>query len=237
MSAVILGFFAGTLSVLSPCVLPVLPIVVASALQRHAHGPLAVAAGFVLSSAGTGLAFAAVGFSGGVDRDVVRTVAAVVMAVAGVALLVPGVRDGFAHVVAPLASGADALTARLPSGLLGQAALGVLLGVVWTPCTGPALAAAVTLAARTENIVRATAVMLAFGAGAVLPVLLVAYGSRRALVARGLALAKVAAIAQPALGVVLLAIGVLTWTGADWLVETWILDHMPAWMLDLATRL
>jgi cytochrome c biogenesis protein CcdA len=237
VSAVILGFFAGTLSVLSPCVLPVLPIVVASALQRHAHGPLAVAAGFVVASTGTGLAFAALGFSGGVDRDVVRTAAAVVMAVAGVALLVPRVQEGFTRVVAPLASGAGALTTRLPSGLLGQAALGVLLGVVWTPCTGPALAAAVTLAARTESIARAAAVMLAFGAGAMLPVLLVAYGSRRTFIARGHQLAKVAAIARPVFGVVLLAIGVLTWTGADRVVETWMLDHMPAWMLDLATRL
>jgi cytochrome c biogenesis protein CcdA len=237
MTAVILGFFAGTLSVLSPCVLPVLPIVVASALQRHAHGPLAVATGFILSSTGTGLTFAAVGFSGAVDRDVARTVAATVMVGVGVALLVSRVRDGLARIVAPLASGAGALTTRLPSGVLGQAALGALLGVVWTPCTGPALAAAVTLAARSENIARATAVMLAFGAGAAVPVLLVAYGSRRTLAGHGRALVRVAAIAQPALGVVLLAIGALTATGVDRALETWMLDHMPAWMVDLATRL
>ncbi len=51
MGAVVLSFAAGALSVLSPCVLPLLPIVVASALQHHRHGPLALAAGLVLTSA------------------------------------------------------------------------------------------------------------------------------------------------------------------------------------------
>jgi thiol:disulfide interchange protein len=66
MTAIVVGFFAGTLSALSPCVLPMIPIVVASAFQRHVHGPLAVAGGFVLASTATGLAFASLGFH--VDR-------------------------------------------------------------------------------------------------------------------------------------------------------------------------
>jgi cytochrome c-type biogenesis protein len=173
MGAVVLSFAAGALSVLSPCVLPLLPIVVASALQHHRHGPLALAAGLVLTSAATGLFFASLGFTLGVDRATARAAAAILMLTAGVVLLAPRLAAAFSGLAMPLATRADRLAARLPAGLGGQFALGALLGVVWTPCTGPTLAAAVTLAAQAENLVRAATVMLGFGIGAVVPVLAV----------------------------------------------------------------
>lgn len=237
MGAVLLSFVAGTLSVLSPCVLPLLPIVVASALQQHRHGPVALAVGFALSSAATGLFFASLGFAAGVDRDVTRAVAAALMAIAGVVLLVPRLQEVFARAATPLASGAGALTARLPAGLTGQLVLGALLGAVWTPCTGPTLGAAITLASRSESLARAGAVMLVFGIGAVVPVLLIAYGSRRALAGGGESLARLAAIGKPVMGVFLLLVGVLAVSGADKIVEAWMIDHMPAWLIDLTTSL
>ena len=95
-------------------------IVVASAFQRHVHGPLAVAGGFVLASTATGLAFASLGFAAGVVREAARAAAAVVMAAAGLVLLIPVLQNWFASLVTPVAAAATALTARVPSGLLGQ---------------------------------------------------------------------------------------------------------------------
>ena len=181
MGAVALSFVAGTLSVLSPCVLPLLPIVVASALQRHRHGPLALAAGLVLSSTTTEIFFASLGFAVGVDRDVARAASGVVMAVVDVVLLAPPLQDVFARAATPLSNAAGALTTRVPPGLGGQFIVGALLGAIWTACTGPTLAAAVTLAARSENLAHAAAVMLTFSIGAVVPVLVIAYVSRQAL--------------------------------------------------------
>lgn len=166
MGTVVISFAAGTLSVLSPCVLPLLPIMIASALQGHRHGPLALAAGLVLSSAATGLGFASLGFTLGIDRETARAVAAGSMAVAGLVLLLPRLHAAVAAPLAPLARGADSLARRLPSGLGGQWLLGILLGTVWTPCTGPTLAAAISLAARSESLARAGVVMLVFGLGA-----------------------------------------------------------------------
>jgi len=237
MAVVVLSFAAGTFSVLSPCVLPLLPIVIASALQSHRLGPLALAAGLVLSSALTGLAFASLGFTLGVDRDAARAVAASFMAVAGLVLLLPRLQTAFAAAAAPLARGADGLARRLPHGLGGQFLLGLLLGAVWTPCTGPTLAAAVSLAARSENLIRAGGVMLAFGVGAVVPVLALAYGSRRALVGRRAWLGLVATAAKPVMGGLLFLVGALTITGADKVIETWMVDRMPDWMVELTTRL
>ena len=236
MSAIIVSFFAGTLSVLSPCVLPVLPIIVASTLQRHTQGPLALAGGLVVSSTALGLFFASFGFAIGVDRDVARATSGALMATIGLALLVPRFQDIFARVVAPLAHGTGALTRKLPAGLLGQFVLGTLLGAVWTPCTGPALAAAVTLAARSETLARAGAGMVAFGVGTVVPVLIFAYGSRHTLAARGRELGMIANVGKPVMGVALLLIGVFTVTGTDKLLETWMIDHMPEWLLALTTR-
>jgi cytochrome c biogenesis protein CcdA len=236
MGAFVLSFGAGGLSVLAPCVLPLLPIVVASARQAHAYGPLALAAGHAISSAATGVFFAAFALSTGLDRDVTRLVAAALMAVGGVILIVPRLQEGFARVSAPLSTGARSLTGRLPAGLGGQFLLGILLGAVWTPCTGPTLAAAIGLATRSESLLYAGAVMLVFGVGAVVPVLVVAYGSRRVL-GGGPALTRVVAVAKPAMGVVLLLVGVLALTGVDKVAETWLVDHMPPWLLALTTAL
>src|SRR5262245_46364382 len=108
MGGALISFLAGTLSVLSPCVLPLLPIVVASALQRHRFGPLVLAGGLVLALAATGLAFASLGFAAGVDRGTARVAAATVMALVGIVLLVPRLQGMVAWTAGPLARGASA---------------------------------------------------------------------------------------------------------------------------------
>jgi cytochrome c biogenesis protein CcdA len=233
----LLSFVAGTLSVLSPCVLPLLPIVVASALRERRSGPLALAAGLVVSSTVTGLFFASLGFTVGFDRDTARAVASALMGAAGAVLLIPRLQELVARLAAPIASGAGALIARRPAGLGGQVVLGALLGAVWTPCTGPTLAAAIALAARSESLVRAGLVMLVFSLGAVTPVLLLAYGSRGAALRSGATLPGLAALGKPTLGVLLLLVSGLALSGADKAIEAWMVDHMPAWLLDLGTAL
>jgi cytochrome c-type biogenesis protein len=237
MSVVVLSFAAGGLSVLSPCVLPLLPIVVASALQQHRGGPLALAGGLVASSTLTGLFFASLGFTLGVERDTARAVAATLMAVTGTVLLVPPLHDLAGRLATPLATKAAALVTRRPPGLGGQVVLGVLLGAVWTPCTGPTLAAAIALAAQSESVARAALVMLVFSLGAVVPVLGLAYGSRRAALRQGVTLSGLAVLGKPTLGALLLVVAGLTLTGADKAVEAWMVDHMPGWLLDLTTAL
>ena len=237
MGTLIVSFLAGTLSVLSPCVLPLLPVVVASALQRHRHGPVALAAGLVLSATATGVLFASLGFSVGLDQDLGRRIVAGAMAAVGVVLLVPRLHEVFARAASPLASSAGTLTTNLPPGLGGQFLVGLLLGVVWTPCTGPSLAAAITLAAQSETLLRASGVMLVFGVGAVVPVLALAYGSRRVLGTRSTALATIGRIGKPVMGSMLVLVGVLALTRADKTIEAWMVARMPDWLIDLTTRL
>jgi cytochrome c biogenesis protein CcdA len=191
----------------------------------------------VLSATATGVFFASFGFTVGLDQDLGRRIVAGAMAMIGVLLLVPRLQEAFARAATPLASSAGTLATKLPPGLGGQFLVGLLLGVVWTPCTGPTLAAAITLAAQSETVVRASAVMLMFGVGAVVPVLALAYGSRRALGAQSTALATVGRIGKPVMGAMLVLVGALAFTRADKTIEAWMVARMPDWLIDLTTRL
>ncbi len=234
MGACVLGFAAGALSAFSPCVLPLLPLVLAGAVERHRLGPLVLAAGLAASATVVGFAVALLGFA--LDRDLVRVLAGGLLVLVGLVLLIARLDAAVARAAAPIAAGAAALLARLgPGGLAGQFVVGALLGALWTPCGGPTLGAAIGLAAQRRSLGAAAAVMAAYSLGAVVPVLLLAYGSRR-LAARPDRLALVARLGKPAVGVALVLLGMLSVTGGDKVLETRVLDAMPAWLVDLTTR-
>jgi cytochrome c biogenesis protein CcdA len=230
--ACILSFSAGALTVLSPCVLPLALIAMTSALQRHRLGPVALAGGLAVSSTILGLLFAMLGFT--IDRDVVRLVAALVLVVLGIVLLSLRAQGTFARMTAPVSDGAGRLLARMPrGGVLGQFAVGALLGAIWTPCAGPTLAAAITLAAQRTSVPSAAVVIAAFSVGAAVPLVALAYVSREALGRRAESIGR---IARPLTGVALVVVGILTLSGGDRVIETRLVDVMPGWLMDLTTR-
>jgi cytochrome c-type biogenesis protein len=227
-----LSFSAGALTVLSPCVLPLALIAMTSALQRHRFGPVALAAGLAVSSTILGLLFAMLGFA--IDRDLVRLVAAVLLVVLGLVLLSWRAQGSFARLLAPVTEAAGRLLARTPrSGVLGQFLVGTLLGAIWSPCAGPTLAAAITLAAQRTSVPSAALVIAAFSLGAAVPLVALAYASRETLGRRAESIAR---IARPVTGVALVVVGVLTLSGGDRLIETRLVDVMPGWLMDLTTR-
>lgn len=192
------GYAAGALSTLSPCVLPILPIVLFGALERHPWGPVALAAGLAASFAGLGIALATVGFSIGTDPEVLRLSVASLIGAVGVILLVPTLQERVASMASPLAGRGQVLLDRLgPSGIWGQFALGAVLGVIWSPCSGPTLGAAVGLAAQGDNLGTAAGTMAAFALGAATPILALAYGSRQAIMARRDWMARASRIGKP----------------------------------------
>jgi cytochrome c-type biogenesis protein len=233
-----LGYGAGVLSILSPCVLPLLPIIVFGALELHAWGPVALAAGLSASFVGIGILVASVGFGIGLDPTVLRLAVAVVMVGLGTVLLVPALQVGFAFAAAPLATGGQALIDRVkPKGIGGQVFLGMLLGAIWSPCSGPTLGAAIGLAAQSETAARAAMIMTSFSLGAATPIMALAYGSRRAIVARRDWLARASRIAKPVMGATLIGVGGLVLTGLDKMVEAALTRAMPDWLVTVTTRL
>jgi cytochrome c-type biogenesis protein len=232
LGAVALAFAAGVLTALSPCVLPLLAVTVTTAFQRHRFGPLALATGLIVSATVLGLIFALVGLA--LDRDLVRLAAAGLLVVVGGVLLSARLQSGLSRLTAPVASGATALVSRsAPGGWQGQLVVGALLGAVWSPCAGPTLAAAIGLAAQRTSLLSASAVLAAFSVGAALPLVLVAYGSRELFSRRA---SDVARIARPLTATVLIAVGVLTLSGGDRVIETKLVDLMPGWLIALTSR-
>lgn len=233
-----LSYLAGALSTLSPCVLPLLPIVLFGSLDRHPWGPVALAAGLAVSFAVAGTAVASLGFTIGLDPNLLRGGVAVLLVVAGVILLAPPLQARLAYAAGPIANGAQSFVDRLqPAGLGGQVLLGAALGVIWSPCSGPTLGAAVGLAAQSDTMVRAALVMAVFGLGAATPILALAYGSRHAIFARRERLALASRIAKPLMGAALILLGVFVLSGLDKATETALTGAMPDWLVALTTRL
>ena len=234
MGACLLALLAGALSLLSPCVLPLLPVVLSGALDRHRLGPLALAGGLAISATAFGLALAALGLA--LDRDLVRAGAATLLIVFGAILLSTHLDRAWSTAFSPVARQASVLLSRLGGGGLGgQLVTGVLLGILWIPCGGPTLGSSISLAARRESLPAAAAVMLAYSIGAALPLVVFAYGSRRALM-QPARLAAMALAGKALVGATLLAVGSLTLLGADKALEAALVDRMPPWLLDLTTR-
>ncbi len=229
---------AGALTLLNPCVLPLLPILVASALRESRVGPLALGLGLTVSFTVFGIAITAFGYQIGLSADTVRLVAAVVLILCGSILLVPQAQRAFASFTAPIASGGNTLLSRVSGdGVMGQFLVGTLLGAVWTPCVGPTLGAAIYAASRQENLASASLAFFLFGLGTAAAFCLFAYGSRRALGDRKKAWAGAAAWTKPLLGGSLLVVGVLIISGLDKRLEAALLGVLPDWLLALTTSL
>lgn len=231
----LLGYLAGLLTLLNPCVLPVLPIVLASSLGADRRGPLFLTLGMGASFVAVGLALARLGPALGVTQDRVEGVAALVMAGFGLVLLLPALNARFAIATAGLAARADGGLTRLDqSGPWGMALGGVLLGAVWSPCIGPTLGGAIALAASGEGLAQAAAIMLAFALGVATVMLALAYGARGALQRSHAWMRAVAQRAKPVLGVTFLLVGIGLWFGVHRWLEMLAVETLPYWFQDLS---
>ncbi|MEO8924507.1 MAG: cytochrome c biogenesis protein CcdA [Caldimonas sp.] len=232
-----LAFAAGALSTLSPCVVPLLPILVASAVAQHRFGLYALAAGLALSFTAVGLFVATIGVSIGIDSTVLHRVAGALLVVFGAVMALRRLQAAFAAATARLAGGGNALLARTSGrGGAGQFVVGLLLGIVWTPCVGPTLGAASTLAAQGSRLGEVAALMLVFGIGAATPLVVLGSLSRR-LGGRVRGRWLVAAdVGRRLLGLALVVVGLVIVLGFDKQVESWLVDHSPDVLTELTTQ-
>jgi cytochrome c-type biogenesis protein len=232
-----LSALAGVLTTLSPCVLPLIPILMSSAVGTDRLGPLALAVGVASSFTALGVLLAAFGAALGLDADTFRTAGAILFIAFGVLLVSSRLQTELARATSRLSGGGATLLARFTlDGVTGQLFLGLLLGVVWSPCVGPTLGAAVTLASRGQDLGQIALVMAVFGVSASIPMLAIGLVSRAALTGSRTSLRLAGLWGKPVLGVALLALGILTLTHADRSLEGWLLDHSPAWLTALTTR-
>jgi cytochrome c-type biogenesis protein len=237
LTSLALAFVAGLVTILNPCVLPLVPILVGSALGKTKAGPLTLAAGLVTSFTLFGFTVIAFGYSLGINEQVVRTMAGALLAVAGFVLLVPQAQAALSAAAAPLTNAGNQQLAKVSSdGVIGQYLVGLLLGLVWAPCVGPTLGVAIAAASQGENLTSALVIFLSFGLGVAASILAFAYGSRRALGEKGRALQTLARYAKPVFGIALLVVGAMVLTGFDKVVEIAVLDVLPEGLVAFTTQ-
>ncbi|RGP36596.1 cytochrome c biogenesis CcdA family protein [Pseudotabrizicola alkalilacus] len=234
----IFAYLAGLLTLINPCVLPVLPIVLASSLHRDQRAPIALAAGMSLSFVVLGLGVTAIGPALGLDTDSVAHAAALAMVGFGLVMLVPALSGRFSTATAGIAARADArIDTTSDAGLGGQVLSGALLGAVWSPCIGPTLGAAIALASTGENLWRAGAIMTAFAFGVSTLIMALAYGAKSAIRKRQALLRTLAERAKPVMGVTFIAVGLALWFGLHHVIERWLNETLPVWLIDFSVSI
>lgn len=237
LATYLLGYVAGLLSTLSPCVLPLLPILVASAVPGRRGGPLALAAGLTVSFVAFGLFFAAVGVSIGVDRGTPRQVAALLLVMFGAFLLSTRLQDRFEQASAGLGAVGSRLIDRIhPGSHGGQFMLGLCLGLVWTPCVGPTVGAATTLASQQAQLVQVALLMTLFGIGASTPLLVLGSLSQQAFARLRGPLLRAGRTGKRVLGGIVLVLGLAILSGLDKSLEAWLVERSPPWLSELSSK-
>lgn len=231
------AYLAGLLTLINPCVLPVLPIVLVGALNASKAGPVALAAGMSVSFVAFGVLVTAFGAGIGLTQDVLAEIGAVLMVIFGVVLLVPAFASRFELATAGVAARADQGMNRVDAGnLQGQFLGGLLLGAVWSPCIGPTLGGAIALASQGENLLYVTLIMTAFAMGVSTLILGLGLGAREAIRARAQSMRGLAERSKPIIGATFVAVGLMLFFKVHYMLEGWLVQVMPYWLQDLSVR-
>lgn len=237
LTVLFLSLLAGLLTTLSPCVLPILPIVASSAMAQHKVGLFTLALGMATSFTLVGTVIASLGLALGIHSDNLRYIAAIFMIFVALWLLMPKLQQWIGQYTTRLSQQGDRYLSRIdPDSTLGQLGVGLLLGVVWAPCVGPTLGAAITLASQGESLGNVSIIMMIFSLGAVIPLMIIGLLSRHIFQAQRQRLAHVSQLGRKMMGWSLFVVGVLVLSGIDKSLEAWLVALSPEWLTELTTR-
>ena len=230
----VFAFAAGSLSILSPCVLPLVPVVLGTAASKGRYGPILLAAGLVLSFVVIGMFVSLVGFSIGLDGKFFRLISAVMLIAIGLLLAVPFLQRQFAVASGPVGNWVDQRFGGGEAG--GQFGIGLLLGAVWSPCVGPTLGAASLLAAQGHNLGQVAITMISFGLGVAVPLVIIGMMSREVLMRWRARMLSSGSVVKSVLGALFIFTGVMIISGQDKFLEAALVDASPEWLTTLTTR-
>ena len=229
MPVFFLAIAAGFLTILAPCILPVLPILLGGGAGRSRWRPVAIVLGFVGTFSVVGAALATAGSFAGLSNQTLRYVAVVVLLLLGGALIFEGAYEKLMAQVQPALA---RLGTRVSSGAVSQGnawsglLVGVSLGLIWTPCAGPILGAILTLAVKTKDFTTTLLLLLAYAVGAGVPMLAIAYGGR-AIHSRLARVGRLQPVLNKVFGLVIILAALAIATGYDLVLLTRAINYFP----------
>jgi cytochrome c-type biogenesis protein len=222
-----LALLAGVLTIASPCVLPILPIVLGSTLQRmNRTRPLFIVAGFVLTFAALGMLLASASQHLVIAHETLRLTGIGMLLLTGLLMLWRQPYEwAMARVVGLLSRVGPAAEASDP-GNLGGFLLGMSLGAVWTPCAGPVLASILVLVAKAQDVGWSATLLILYAIGAGIPMLVIAYGGQF-IATRIRVVARHTHRLQQVFGVLILLTGLAIYFQYDVLIYASLADIFP----------
>jgi len=228
---------AGLITSLSPCVITALPFIVGSAMDKDKYAPIYISIGLVASFVFIGVTFALTSKIAGIDQDHLKTVSAVIFISLGIVLIVPYLSDKLSNIMQSVASRSSQYSDELnKNSFLGFLLMGILLGFIWSPCSGPTLGVAITMVAKEGEILMGSLIMLVYGISASIPLLVIAYISRGFVKQNRLRLNWIYTYGKYVMAGILIVYGVSTLTGWDRIFEAKLLELLPESWLQLITE-
>ena len=223
---------AGIATIASPCILPMLPIVLATTAGRSKTEPLLIIAGFIVTFAAGGILIGTVAGSSGELQQALRTGSILLLLLAGVACVWSAPFDWLVARLQTWRAQWNMRSARAsaPPPAMSRTApflVGASLGLAWTPCAGPILASVLALAASAQAPGKATALLGAYALGAGVPMLAIAYGGNW-VSSRLAAFNRRSELVRKLFGAVAIAIAVLQLFQYDTAVIAWATQWLPA---------
>ncbi len=225
---ILFAFLAGIVTILSPCILPILPVILASSTtgQTDHRRPYGIVFGFVLSFTFFTLFLSTLVKAFGIPADSLRSISILVIAGFGLSLLIPAIQLFIESLFARLANFIPSTSGK--SGFGGGVAIGLSLGLLWTPCVGPILASVISLAITGTVTTDAFFITLAYSLGTAIPMYLIIIFGRNLFTKIPWLLANTATI-QRGFGVAMIATAVGIYAGVDRTFQTYVLTKFPGY--------
>ncbi|MGA7729688.1 MAG: redoxin domain-containing protein [Chloroflexia bacterium] len=221
---ILFAFLAGVVTIVSPCVLPVLPILLSTSSNGGKLRPVGIVLGLAVTFSVVTLAVTAAAEALAVPATWLRIVSIVMLGFFGLALLVPALGAHVEHILSPLARLAGSNGKR--SGFGGGMVIGAGLGLLWAPCVGPIMASVIGLTATVGLTPQAVLITLAYSVGTALPMLVLAYGGR-GLAMRARKLGPRTNLVKQTFGALTVVACVALFLGADTALQTFTLRNLP----------
>jgi cytochrome c biogenesis protein CcdA/thiol-disulfide isomerase/thioredoxin len=222
---VLFAFISGFVTILAPCIWPLLPIILSSAIKEKGHKrPLGITLGIMVSFMIFTLTISYLVSVFHIDANVLRLLAVIVLTVLGVTMVVPKLSLIFELLVGKLSGRFQ--RRNTSNGFLSGFITGLSLGIVWSPCAGPILASIATLAATQQVSLQVVIVTLAYVTGVGIPLFVFAYGGQRIITGtRGLA--QFTGRIQQVFGVFMIFTALSIYTNYDKVIQIKLLEAFP----------
>jgi cytochrome c biogenesis protein CcdA len=232
MLNLVLALLAGMVTVVAPCTLPVLPILLGASVGRTGGArPAMIALGFVVSFSAAALLLSAIINIFDFDPGILRTGAAILLLGFGLLMIWPAPFEWLSIRLGGFA-GSSAGSANSRQGNIGGFVLGTTLGLVWTPCAGPVLGSILTVVATSKDTAWASALLVVYAIGAAIPMLAIAYGGQAATT-RVRSIARISPRLQQGFGIVVIAFAIASYFQYDALIVSWLTAFYPSGQIGL----